>query len=101
MSTVPNVEISDDRSALNDETAVSAPSQGGRQPDLTGCPGHDVNEMLQSAGRRPTRHRMALAWLLVGKGAGHLTAGMSYQKATRAKAPVCLATDYNPLTHLT
>ena len=41
----------------------------GRQPTLTGCPWHDVNEMLQSVGLRPTRQRMALGWLLFGKGA--------------------------------
>ena len=36
----------------------------GRQPALNGCPWHDVNEMLQAAGLRPTRQRMALGWLL-------------------------------------
>jgi Fur family iron response transcriptional regulator len=30
--------------------------------------------MLQAAGLRPTRQRMALGWLLFGKGARHLTA---------------------------
>ena len=41
-------------------------------PALTGCPWHDVNEMLQSVGLRPTRQRMALGWLLFGKtGSGY------------------------------
>ena len=51
----------------------------GRQPALNGCPWHDVNEMLQAAGLRPTRQRMELGWLLFGKGARHLTAEMLYE----------------------
>jgi Fur family iron response transcriptional regulator len=85
-SAVPDVEISDNGSSSNDDTAVPA-SPGGRQPDLTGCPWHDVNEMLQAAGLRPTRQRMALGWLLFGKGARHLTAEMLYEEATLAKVP--------------
>ena len=73
----------------------------GRQPALTGCPWHDVNEMLQAAGLRPTRQRMALGWLLFGKGARHLTAEMLYEEATLAKVPVSLATVYNTLNQLT
>ncbi|MGN6114922.1 MAG: Fur family transcriptional regulator, partial [Nitrobacter sp.] len=73
----------------------------GRQPALTGCPWHDVNEMLQSVGLRPTRQRMALGWLLFGKGARHLTAEMLYEEATLAKVPVSLATVYNTLNQLT
>lgn len=73
----------------------------GRQPTLTGCPWHDVNEMLQSVGLRPTRQRMALGWLLFGKGARHLTAEMLYEEATIAKVPVSLATVYNTLNQLT
>jgi Fur family transcriptional regulator, iron response regulator len=73
----------------------------GRQPALTGCPWHDVNEMLQTAGLRPTRQRMALGWLLFGKGARHLTAEMLYEEATLAKVPVSLATVYNTLNQLT
>jgi len=68
---------------------------------LTGCPWHDVNEMLQAAGLRPTRQRMALGWLLFGKGARHLTAEMLYEEATHAKVPVSLATVYNTLNQLT
>lgn len=60
----------------------------GRPALLTGCPWHDVNEMLQSAGLRPTRQRMALGWLLFGKGDRHLTAEMLYEEATLAKVPV-------------
>jgi Fur family iron response transcriptional regulator len=57
--------------------------------------------MLQSAGLRPTRQRMALGWLLFGKGARHLTAEMLYEEATLAKVPVSLATVYNTLNQLT
>ena len=53
--------------------------------------------MLRSVGLRPTRQRMALGWLLFGKGARHLTAEMLYEEATLAKVPVSLATVYNTL----
>ena len=79
---------------------VAAISRG-RPPRLTGCPWHDVNEMLQSVGLRPTRQRMALGWLLFGKGARHLTAEMLYEEASNAKVPVSLATVYNTLNQLT
>jgi Fur family iron response transcriptional regulator len=99
MSVVPAVDIDDDASMLNDD-AVIAPGAM-HQPALTGCPWHDVNEMLQAAGLRPTRQRMALGWLLFGKGARHLTAEMLYEEATLAKVPVSLATVYNTLNQLT
>src|SRR5690242_21729176 len=91
--------MSFDASILNDDAA--GPRDAGRQPALTGCPWHDVNEMLQAAGLRPTRQRMALGWLLFGKGARHLTAEMLYEEATLAKVPVSLATVYNTLNQLT
>jgi Fur family iron response transcriptional regulator len=84
----------------SEELEVAAISHA-RQPTLTGCPWHDVNEMLQSVGLRPTRQRMALGWLLFGKGARHLTAEMLYEEATIAKVPVSLATVYNTLNQLT
>ena len=91
------MEISYDASILNDDAVSPATREAGRQPALTGCPWHDVNEMLQAAGLRPTRQRMALGWLLFGKGARHLTAEMLYEEATLAKVPVSLATVYNTL----
>ena len=100
MSVVPEVEMSDDASILNNDTVLGIHGAG-RQPALTGCPWHDVNEMLQAAGLRPTRQRMALGWLLFGKGARHLTAEMLYEEATLAKVPVSLATVYNTLNQLT
>ena len=75
-----------------------------RLPDrsaLTGCPWHDVKAMLREVGLRPTRQRMALGWILFGKGDRHLTAEMLYEEATRAKVPVSLATIYNTLHQFT
>jgi Fur family iron response transcriptional regulator len=70
-------------------------------PELTGCPWHDVKAMLRQVGLRPTRQRMALGWLLFGKGNRHLTAEMLYEEASRAKVPVSLATIYNTLHQFT
>ncbi|HEY5305443.1 MAG TPA: Fur family transcriptional regulator [Pseudolabrys sp.] len=69
--------------------------------EMTGCPWHDVKAMLRQVGLRPTRQRMALGWLLFGKGDRHLTAEMLYEQATRAKVPVSLATIYNTLHQFT
>ena len=103
---ITDVDMSDiasniSTSGTSDDAAVVAEIGRGRQPALTGCPWHDVNEMLQSVGLRPTRQRMALGWLLFGKGARHLTAEMLYEEATLAKVPVSLATVYNTLNQLT
>jgi len=72
-----------------------------RREDMTGCPWHDVKTMLRQVGLRPTRQRMALGWLLFGKGDRHLTAEGLYEEATRAKVPVSLATIYNTLHQFT
>jgi Fur family iron response transcriptional regulator len=68
---------------------------------LTGCPWHDVKARLREVGLRPTRQRMALGWLLFGKGDRHITAEMLYEEATKAKVPVSLATVYNTLHQFT
>jgi Fur family transcriptional regulator, iron response regulator len=98
---VPDVDINDQTPMMHDDAAIQADRAALHQPALTGCPWHDVNEMLQAAGLRPTRQRMALGWLLFGKGARHLTAEMLYEEATLAKVPVSLATVYNTLNQLT
>jgi len=67
----------------------------------TGCPFHDVREMLREAGLRPTRQRLALGWLLFAKGDRHLTAEMLHEDALRARFPVSLATVYNTLNQFT
>jgi Fur family transcriptional regulator, iron response regulator len=67
----------------------------------TGCPWHDVKAMLRQVGLRPTRQRMALGWILFGKGDRHVTAEMLYEEASKAKVPVSLATVYNTLHQFT
>ncbi|MDQ2953778.1 MAG: transcriptional repressor, partial [Pseudomonadota bacterium] len=57
--------------------------------------------MLREVGLRPTRQRMALGWILFGKGDRHISAEMLYEEATRAKVPVSLATVYNTLHQFT
>ena len=76
------------------------PSRLERTP-LTGCPWHDVKAKLREVGLRPTRQRMALGWMLFGKGDRHITAEMLYEEATKAKVPVSLATVYNTLHQFT
>jgi Fur family iron response transcriptional regulator len=67
----------------------------------TGCPFHDVREMLREVSLRPTRQRLALGWLLFAKGDRHLTAEMLHEDALRARFPVSLATVYNTLHQFT
>ena len=74
--------------------APVAPTGSG---DLTGCPWHDVKAKLREVGLRPTRQRMALGWILFGKGDRHVTAEMLYAEAKHAKVKVSMATVYNTL----
>src|SRR6266436_6491314 len=76
-------------------------AQAPDRSSLTGCPWHDVKSMLRQVGLRPTRQRMALGWILFGKGDRHLTAEALYEEASRAKVPVSLATIYNTLHQFT
>jgi Fur family iron response transcriptional regulator len=69
--------------------------------NLTGCPWHDVKSMLRGVGLRPTLQRMALGWIMFGKGPRHLTAEMLYEEASWARVPVSLATVYNTLHQFT
>jgi Fur family iron response transcriptional regulator len=78
-------------------TEPSSGTGGGARPALTGCPWHDARSMLQAVGLRPTRQRMALGWMLFGKGDRHVTAEILYEEACAAKVPVSLATIYNTL----
>src|ERR1700689_3359935 len=70
---------------LTSGSPAAAQPQSAERAELTGCPWHDVKAMLRQVGLRPTRQRMALGWLLFGKGDRHLTAEMLYEEATRAK----------------
>jgi Fur family iron response transcriptional regulator len=57
--------------------------------------------LLQDAGLRPTKQRLALAgWLFDGRDK-HVTAEQVYAAAARMRAPVSLATVYNSLNHFT
>ncbi|NJL07564.1 MAG: transcriptional repressor [Methylacidiphilales bacterium] len=67
----------------------------------TGCPFHDVRQMLKDSGLRPTRQRLALGWLLFAKGDRHISAEMLHEEAQRARFPVSLATVYNTLHQFT
>lgn len=67
----------------------------------TGCPFHDVRQMLKDAGLRPTRQRLALGWLLFAKGNRHISAEILHDEAQRARFPVSLATVYNTLHQFT
>lgn len=69
--------------------------------ERNGCPVHDLKLMLRDVGLRPTRQRVALGWLLFGRGDRHLTAEALYEEALRARVPVSLATVYNTLHQFT
>ncbi len=77
------------------------PAHTSPRSGLTGCPWRDVKSMLRDVGLRRTRQRMALGWILFGKGDRHVTAEMLYEEATKAKVPVSLATVYNTLHQFT
>lgn len=70
-------------------------------PRLAGCPVHDLKARLRSAGLRPTRQRVALGWLLFGRGDRHVCADSLFDEAQVARVPVSLATIYNTLNQFT
>jgi len=76
------------------------PAHGG-EGARSGCPVHNLRGMLKQAGLRPTRQRLALGWLLFGKGDRHLTAEVLHEEAGRARVAVSLATVYNTLHQFT
>jgi Fur family iron response transcriptional regulator len=61
----------------------------------------EVQEMLRSAGLRPTRQRVALAELLYSRGNRHISAELLHEEAEAADVPVSLATVYNTLHQFT
>lgn len=69
--------------------------------EQTGCPWRNATTTLRHMGLRPTRQRMALAWMLFGKGCRHLTAEMLHAEAVSANIAVSLATVYNTLNQFT
>jgi Fur family transcriptional regulator, iron response regulator len=68
-----------------------------RMPELFG----EIQEIIHSAGLRPTRQRLALAGLLFSKGDRHVTAEALYEEARAAGFNVSLATVYNTLHQFT
>lgn len=68
---------------------------------MQGCPVHELRAKLRRSGLRPTRQRVALGWLLFGKGDRHLTAEKLYDEANGARVPISLATVYNTLHQFT
>lgn len=69
--------------------------------DLQGCLVHDLRGKLRASGLRPTRQRVALGWLLFGKGDRHVTAERLFEEANASRVPVSLATVYNTLHQFT
>ena len=66
-----------------------------------GCPLSDLRDKLRRVGLRPTRQRVALGWLLFGKGNRHVSAELLFDEAVKARVPVSLATVYNTLHQFT
>lgn len=56
-----------------------------------------LTQKLRDVGLRPTRQRLALAEILLGRGNRHITAESLYSDAVEAGVDVSLATVYNAL----
>jgi Fur family iron response transcriptional regulator len=83
------------------ETPTTAPLAQRAGDPMSGCPVHQLRGKLRKANLRPTRQRVALGWLLFGKGDRHVTAETLYEEAISMKVPVSLATVYNTLHQFT
>jgi Fur family iron response transcriptional regulator len=68
---------------------------------LLGCPVHDLRIKFREAGLRPTRQRIALAWLIFAKGDRHLSAEKVLEEAQASNVSISLATIYNSLHQFT
>lgn len=82
------------------ESPVSRPAvqSGLARGEASVCSFRTVRDRLHEAGLRPTRQRMALGWLLFGKGEDrHVTAECLYEEAREARTALSLATVYNTL----
>jgi Fur family iron response transcriptional regulator len=87
-----STDMAESSPAVANPAVRSAPS---------GCPWRDARSMLQGVGLRPTRQRLALGYMLFGKGNRHVTAEMLYEEACKARIAVSLATIYNTLHQFT
>jgi Fur family iron response transcriptional regulator len=83
------------------ENRSAAPADPRAGDPMNGCPVHQLRGKLRRANLRPTRQRVALGWLLFGKGDRHVTAETLYEEAVGMKVPVSLATVYNTLHQFT
>jgi Fur family iron response transcriptional regulator len=86
--------------------AIYLPNRPGETPTpqtdhMAACPVHKLRARLRDAGLRPTRQRVALGWLLFGKGHRHVTAERLFEEATKSRVPLSLATVYNTLHQFT
>ena len=61
----------------------------------------DIQDLLNRAGLRPTRQRLALGELLFAQGDCHVTAESLYEETVRRELSVSLATVYNTLHQFT
>ena len=68
---------------------------------MTGCPVHELKAKLRRSGLRPTRQRVALGWLLFGRGDRHVTAERLFEEAAASRVTISLATVYNTLHQFT
>ncbi|MCC2096112.1 MAG: transcriptional repressor [Hyphomicrobiales bacterium] len=66
--------------------------------DSANCPVSEVRHKLKSAGLVPTRQRIAIGWLLFGKGDRHFTADTLFEETRSTGSKLSLATIYNTLT---
>src|SRR5947209_5057643 len=80
---------------------VSRPAAEGHADHMAACPVHALRGRLRRVGLRPTRQRVALGWILFGKGDRHITAEKLYEEATGARVAISLATVYNTLHQFT
>jgi Fur family transcriptional regulator, iron response regulator len=80
-----------------DQIAIKDMAAKDLAPERSGCPVHALKGRLREAGLRPTRQRIALGWMLFGKGDRHVNAEALHEEATKARVPVSLATVYNTL----
>jgi Fur family iron response transcriptional regulator len=61
----------------------------------------EMKKKLRRVGLRPTRTRVALAYMLFAQGNRHVSAEMLFEEANRTKVSVALATVYNTLHEFT
>jgi Fur family transcriptional regulator, iron response regulator len=78
-------------------SATIPPSEDATGAARSGCPMQTLKTKLRESGLRPTRQRVALGWMMFGKGDRHLSAENLYEEAIKARVPVSLATVYNTL----